>query len=206
MFNANSVWFGPGEEKAPLPLVYLSSISALLAWVKTNCACPAVPASALANHPAESVSTNCSVITRLNLKKYEQFHYKVLLDKIFLAAQSVPILITGVLGKGVSFKYRHDPNSQWRIKICKMQATIKAMIKCAHLNMSQLYIHVSELLNISVLSRFLSPVLENPHRETDWIFYKRYHRQSKVRYVPWLGWCWSCTHNDNCLQTGATVY
>lgn len=29
MFNANSVWFGPGEEKATLPLVYLPSISTL---------------------------------------------------------------------------------------------------------------------------------------------------------------------------------
>lgn len=41
MFNVNSVRFDPGEGKTLLPLVYLSSISAL----------------------AESVSTKCSVIT-----------------------------------------------------------------------------------------------------------------------------------------------
>lgn len=29
VFNANSVWFDPGEDKVQLPLVYLSSISAL---------------------------------------------------------------------------------------------------------------------------------------------------------------------------------
>lgn len=37
------------------------------------------------------------------------------------------------------------------------------MIKCAHLNMSQLYVRVRELSNISVLSRFVLP--ENPQRK-----------------------------------------
>lgn len=46
------------------------------------------------------------------------------------------------VGKGVSFKYHHDLNSQWRIKICKMQAAMKAMIKCVHLNMCQLYTYM----------------------------------------------------------------
>lgn len=51
MSNSNSVWFGPGRERerALLSLLYLSSISispALPARVKTNCARPAVPASA----------------------------------------------------------------------------------------------------------------------------------------------------------------
>lgn len=41
---------------------------------------------------------------------------------------------------GVSFIYRHDPNSQWGFKICKMQAAMKAMIKCFRSTMRQLYI------------------------------------------------------------------
>lgn len=49
-------------------------------------------------------------------------------------------------------------------KICKMQAAIKAMIKCVHLNMSQLYIRVSELSSRSVLATI--SFSEKAQRET----------------------------------------
>lgn len=42
------------------------------------------------------------------------------------------------VGKGVSFKHHHDLNPQWKIKICKMHAAIKAAVKCGQLNVSQL--------------------------------------------------------------------
>ena len=140
------IWPWGREGQAPSGLPILRVCSARLN--KDQPSSPCCAASAFANHPSESVSTNCRAITRLNLKICARGSF----------CQDIPgssqctYTNQQCVGKGVSFKYRHDLNSQWRIKICRMRAAIRAVIKCAHLNVSQLCLRVSGLSNIPALS------------------------------------------------------
>lgn len=147
--------------------------------------------------------TNCNAITRLNLKKWA-IPLKSSFCQDILGSSERTYNNQRCVGKGASFKYRHDLNSQWRIKICKTQAAIKAMIKCAHLNMSQLYIHASELSKIPVSSKYFSPVFEKPREKPSEYYIKVW--QTKSGQICPSTWSMPITHTmTNAFKSGAIL-